>query len=149
MVGVFNQPKRGYLTHAVTSYKHGGAEAYLEEIRESLTRCSQYTEMIAPIESANFDGTVHHEVSLVAEGFAGDDSVMFSHTSWQVHLGVAWHVTTLVGIVRLGSLVVALEVSGSEGIREDLRTDRADMDRFMLAAMNRVTAAFPDVQRGQ
>jgi hypothetical protein len=54
-----------------------------------------------------------------------------------------------VGIVRFGSLVTALEVNGAEGIPADLRTDRADMDRFMLAAVNRVIAAFPDVQRGR
>jgi hypothetical protein len=111
----------GYGHEVITSYRAGGAEAYLSEVRRGLAGpCARYE-----------DAETLNENTITAERFGGSDAIRVSRkNTWKANGRVS---VVYVAIVRFGDVVVVLEfIEGYDGI-----DDPANVDRVVAAAINR------------
>jgi hypothetical protein len=111
----------GYGHEVITSYRAGGAEAYLNEVRRGLAgACARYE-----------DAENLHENTITAERFGGNDSIRITRKSTWKPNGRAS--VAHIAIVRFGNAVVVIQiVEGYDGI-----DDPANVDRVVTAAVNR------------
>jgi hypothetical protein len=112
----------GYGTEVITSYRPGGAEAYLSEVRRGLAGpCGRYE-----------DAEYRYENTITAERFGGDDAIRISRKSvWKPNARTLSGIYVVV--VRIGDLVVVLQVyEGYDGV-----DNPAYVDRIVTAALDR------------
>jgi hypothetical protein len=111
----------GYGHEVITSYRAGGAEAYLSEVRRGLSGpCARYE-----------DAENRHENTVTAQGFGGNDSIrVLRKSTWKANGRVS---VAYLAIVRFGDVVVVVQaLEGYDGI-----DDPANVDRVVTAAITR------------
>jgi hypothetical protein len=122
----------GTVNEVITSYRTGGASVYLDEVREQVARCA--TEKV----DEPFLGTtvvVTWERTVIAEGFAADESLIWRRRSWGIYSGRRHENNDLIAVARLGDVVVMVHIGISPGLPL-----RDPIDRLAAAAVRRATA---------
>jgi hypothetical protein len=119
----------GYVNEVISSYRADGASVYLDEVREQVARC--------PKDSINddVDGTAMvttWERSIVAENYAGDESLMWRRKSSTRHRGRITANNEFIAVVRLGDVVVVVHIGVNPGTPL-----RDPIDRLAAAAVRR------------
>jgi hypothetical protein len=121
----------GTVNEVITSYQAGGASAYLAEVREQVARCA--TEKV----DEPFMGTtvvLTWERTIVAEGFAADESLIWRRKSSGTYAGRYHETNDLIAAIRLGDVVVLVRIGTSPGLPW-----REPIDRLAAAAVRRAT----------
>lgn len=105
--GATGSPSPTNYSHTVTKYGVGGAEAYLQELRDAMSRCQAYT----------VDGVRHDFVPLDAFGANADRLVIrYSRHYLQKPEASPQDSAYLVVVERVGDYVVVIYDRGWEGI---------------------------------
>jgi hypothetical protein len=121
----------GTVNEVITAYRAGGASAYVDEVREQITRCA--TEVIDDF----FMGDtvpVTWQRTIVAEGFAGDESLIWQRKSRGRYAGRVHETNDLIAVIRIGNVVVVVHIGISPGLPL-----RKPIDRLAAAAARRAT----------
>jgi hypothetical protein len=107
-------------------YRAGGASAYLADVRDAVGRCP-----------TDVEGSSTLEREIVDEGFAGDESVLVTHSHTYEFEGVPSTAVGMTAALRVGELVIIVDVDGWEGTD----VSRSDLDRLITAAILRAADA--------
>jgi hypothetical protein len=126
----------GQVYEVISYHRPGGAEAYLAEIRRLVTvACPRWD--IKPVPGYE-DMHLVRSYAIVAERFAGDDALLISDTLTGQSQGRPFSDLELHVIIRIGDVVVILDVTnGGAG------NIRAETDRLVTAALARVASLRP------
>jgi hypothetical protein len=121
----------GTVNEVITSYRAGGASAYLAEVREQVARCATQV-----VEEPFLGDTVAvtWERTIVAENVAGDESLIWRRKSSGRYAGRTHETNEFIAAVRLGDVVIMVHVGISPGLPL-----RDPIDRLVAAAVRRAT----------
>jgi hypothetical protein len=119
----------GYVNEVISSYRADGASVYLDEVREQVARCAK--------NSVNEDvnGTTMvttWERSIVAENFAGDESLMWRRKQSSRYAGRTTVNNEFIAVIRLGDVVVLVHIGVNPGTPL-----RDPIDRLAATAVRR------------
>ena len=117
----------GEAYEVITSYRPGGAEAYLNELRDAVRECPKALHTPRPGYEDHQESTSY---AIVTEHFAGDDATMISRTWSGTFSDVLKSETSYFAAVRIGSVAIAMEVRG----------DRPHVDQLVTSALSRAAA---------
>jgi hypothetical protein len=121
----------GYVWEVITSYRAGGASAYVDEVREQITRCAKDVVKEGPT-------AVTWTRSIVSEGLAGDESLMWRRKSSYRYAGRVYETNEFIAVIRLGDVVVLVHIAVNPGIPL-----RDPVDRLVETAVRRATSHLP------
>jgi hypothetical protein len=125
----------GTVNEVITAYRAGGASAYLNEVREQIARCA--TEVIDDV-FETYTVPVTWTRTIVAEGFAADESLIWRRKSSGVYIGRRHETNELIAVMRLGDVVVLVHIGLSPGLPM-----RDPIDRLAAAAARRAKDHLP------
>jgi hypothetical protein len=119
----------GTVNEVITAYQAGGAAAYLDEVREQIRRCATQV-----VDDVYIDKTVPvtWTRTIVAEDFAGDDSLIWRRRSSGRYSGRLHETNELIAVIRLGDVAVVVHIGISPGLPL-----RDPIDRLAAAAARR------------
>jgi hypothetical protein len=126
----------GYINEVITSYRAGGASAYLKEVREQIARCA--TEVYNEDFLNNEIVVVTLTRTIVAENFAGDDSLIWRRKRSGRYSGRLYENNDMIAVIRLGEVVLVVHLGINPGTPL-----RAPIDRLAAAAVRRAKSHLP------
>jgi hypothetical protein len=115
----------GTVYHVISAYRPGGAAAYLTEVREQIARCAN---------TVHDDGVVTLQRSILAEGFAGDESLLWTRKMIYQAGGVHDENFGFIGVIRFRDYVVLVHTTAKT------MDGRTHADRLLAAAVKRAAA---------
>jgi hypothetical protein len=122
----------GFVNEVITAYQAGGASAYLAEVREQIARCAKEVITLDPTTPVTWEHTI------VAEGFAGDESLLWRRTIWGIWSGRRHETYGMIAVIRLGDVVVVVHIGTGAGLPV-----RDPIDRLAAAAARRAADHLP------
>jgi hypothetical protein len=119
----------GPVNEVITSYRAGGAVAYLDEVREQVARCQKEV-----VDQPFLDKTVAvtWTRTIVAENIGGDESLIWRRRSSGIYAGRRHETNDMIAVIRLGDVAILIHI----GISPDLPL-RDPIDRLAAAAVRR------------
>jgi hypothetical protein len=121
----------GTVNEVISSYRAGGAAGYLDEVREQIVRCAKEVVNEPFLETTV---VVTWTRTVVAEDFAGDESLIWRRKSSGVYARRLHETHDLIAVIRLGDVVIVVHIGISPGLPL-----RDPIDRLADAAVRRAT----------